>query len=212
MSAASPLKVLLLNGSPHKNGCTHTALTTVAEELTSAGIEARIVHMGTKPITGCMACRKCMDTGYCVIEDDPVNEIVDLLKESDGFVVGSPVYFAAPNGTLCSLLDRVFYYKAGAYALKPAAAIVSCRRAGSTAALDQLHKYFMLASMPVVSSVYWNMVHGDTPDDVRQDAEGLQIMRMLGKNMAWLLQCIHASRDSVALPRTEKRIFTNFVR
>ena len=206
------MKVLLINGSPRKDGCTFTALREVAGALEKSGIETNIVHMGSKPIAGCIACRKCLNTGYCVLTNDPVNEFIDLLKQSDGLVVGSPVYFASPNGALLSLLDRMFYYKSEPYALKPAAAVVSCRRAGTTASLDVLNKYFSYSSMPIVSSVYWNMVHGNTPDEVRQDKEGLQIMRMLGKNMAWLLQSIEAGKNSVPVPERESKERTNFIR
>lgn len=211
-TTGKPLRVLLLNGSPHKHGCTHTALSVVAESLAAARIETQIVHLGVEPISGCLVCGKCMSTGYCSITTDPVNEFIDLLKQSDGFVVGSPVYYAAPNGALCAALDRMFYCKSAAYAYKPAAAVVSCRRGGATAALDRLHKYFLLASMPIVASVYWNMVHGNTPDEVRQDREGIQTMRILGKNIAWLLQCIRACQGSVPLPEQEPREFTNFIR
>lgn len=206
------MKVLMINGSPHKNGCTFTALSEVAVGLESGGIETQIVHIGTKPIGGCIACHKCAETGYCVFKNDPVNEYIDLLKKSDGLVVGSPVYYAGPNASICALLDRMFFLKSGPYALKPGAAVVSCRRGGSTASLDRLNKYFTISSMPVVSSVYWNMVHGNTPDEVRQDREGMQVMRVLGRNMAWLLKCIEASGGGVPRPEAEERVWTNFIR
>lgn len=206
------MNVLLINGSPHKNGCTHTALAEVAGQLNAQGIDTNIFHVGAKAVRGCIACGQCAATGHCVFTDDPVNKCIDLLKQADGLVVGSPVYYAAPNGGLCALLDRVFYAKSAAYAYKPAAAVVSCRRGGATAAFDRLNKYFTISNMPVVSSQYWNEVHGNTPDEVRQDLEGMQIMRTLGRNMAWLLKCIAAARGTVPYPEREPAVWTNFVR
>ena len=182
------MNVLLINGSPHKKGCTYTALSEVAGQLEKNGIGSNIVHIGSKPIRGCIACGACRETGLCVFDDAPVNECSGLLKAADGLIVGSPVYYAAPNGALCAFLDRLFYMKSGAYAYKPAAAVVSCRRGGASAAFDRLNKYFTISCMPIVSSQYWNSVHGNTPEEVRQDKEGLQIMRTLGDNMAWLLK------------------------
>ena len=205
------MNVLLINGSPHKNGCTFTALNAVAGELQKEGIETNIFQIGNKPVRGCIACGKCAN-GTCVFDDDPVNECIGLLKKADGVIVGSPVYYAGPNGILCALLDRVFFHKSDAYAYKPAAAVVSCRRGGSTAALDRLNKYFTISNMPVVSSQYWNMVHGNTPEEVMQDKEGLQIMRTLGKNMAWLLKCIDHAKGTVPYPDKEKAERTNFIR
>ncbi len=206
------MKVLMINGSPRKKSCTLTALNEVANALEESGVESQIVSIGTKAIRGCIACNKCVETGYCIFSDDPINEWTDLLRKCDGLIVGSPVYYAAPNPSLCAALDRIFYYKSNAYAFKPGAAVVSCRRAGTTAALDCLNKFFTFAQMPIVSSQYWNMVHGNTPEEVAQDLEGLQTMRILGRNMAWLLKCIEASKDTVALPKQEERIWTNFVR
>lgn len=206
------MNVLLINGSPHKNGCTFTALSEVAGQLNAQGIDTHILHIGNKPIQGCIACGKCLQTGRCVFENDPVNECIDRLKQADGLVVGSPVYYAGPNGTLCGLLDRVFYGKNGPYAYKPAAAVVSCRRGGATASFDRLNKYFTISCMPVVSSQYWNEVHGNTPEEVRQDLEGLQIMRTLGRNMAWLIKCIEAGRGTVPPPEQEPFTRTNFIR
>ena len=183
------MKVLLLNGSPHAQGCTYTALCEVAGALEKNGIETEIFHIGTKPIAGCIACGSCLKTGKCVF-DDGVNEFVEKAKQADGFIFGSPVYYANASGQISAFLDRTFYGKSAIFEGKPGAAVVSCRRAGSTASLDQLNKYFTISGMPVVSSRYWNMVHGNTPDEVRQDKEGLQIMRTLGNNMAWLLKCI----------------------
>ena len=207
------MNVLLINGSPHKNGCTHTALSEVAGQLNRHGIDAYIFHIGARPIRGCIACGKCVQTGSCVFNDDPVNECVERLKNADGLVVGSPVYYASPNGALLALLDRVFFGKAAPYAFKPAAAVVSCRRGGSTASFDALNKYFTIARMPVVSSQYWNSIHGNNAEEAVQDAEGLQIMRTLGDNMAWLLHCIEAGRKAgITPPAVEPWQPTNFIR
>ena len=206
------MKVLLINGSLRKNGCTFTALSEVAGALKANGVEPYIHHIGGAPIQDCVACGLCRETGYCVYKDDSVNECVDLLMQADGLIVGSPVYYAGPTGSICSFLDRLFFHKGALYAYKPAAVVVSCRRAGSTAALDRLYKYFSLSGMPIVSSQYWGMVHGNTPDEVRQDSEGMQIMRTLGNNMAWLLKCIEAARETVPYPQKEERIGTNFIR
>lgn len=205
------MKVLLINGSPHPKGCTFTALSEVAEALRANGVDTTMFHIGTAPIAGCIGCGKCVNTGLCIFQNDVANKCIQLLKEADGLVVGSPIYFAAPNGALCALLDRVFYCKNGPYAFKPAASVVSCRRSGGTAGFDRLNKYFTISQMPVVSSRYWNVVHGNTPDEVRQDTEGMQTMRVLGNNMAWLLKCIDAAK-SVPRPEQEKAIYTNFIR
>ncbi len=206
------MNVLLINGSPHKKGCTYTALHEVAGQLEKNGIGSNIVHIGSKPIRGCTACGACRETGLCVFDDDPVNECVGLLKTADGLIVGSPVYYAAPNGGLCAFLDRLFFMKSGGYAYKPAAAVVSCRRGGASAAFDRLNKYFTISCMPVVSSQYWNSVHGNTPEEVMQDKEGLQIMRTLGDNMAWLIKCIEAAKGTVPYPVREPWTPTNFIR
>lgn len=206
------LKVLLINGSPHKNGCTHTALAEVASQLNAAGIVTNELHIGSGPISPCCACMKCLETGYCVITADKVNEAVDLLAAADGVVIGSPVYYAAPNGALCAFLDRMFFMKAQKYRFKPGAAVVSARRGGASAAFDRLNKYFTISGMPVVSSQYWNAVHGMTPDEVRQDGEGLQTMRTLGRNMAWLIQCLETAKATVPYPEIEPRITTSFIR
>ncbi len=206
------MKVLMINGSPRKESCTLTALQEIATTLDENDVQSKIVSIGTKPIKGCIACSKCISTGYCIFKDDMANELVDMLKEYDGFIVGSPVYYAAPNPSLCALLDRMFYFKSAPFAYKPAAAIVSCRRAGSTAALDCLQKFFTINQMPIVSTQYWPMVHGNSPDEVRQDLEGMQSMRVLGRNMAWLLKCIEAGKNTVPMPETEKRLLTNFIR
>lgn len=206
------MNVLLINGSPHKNGCTYTALSIVAGELNKQGIETNIFHIGSKPVRGCTACTKCSETGTCIFSDDPVNECIGFLKKADGLIVGSPVYYAAPNGMLCAFLDRLFYHKSAPYAYKPAAAVVSCRRGGASAAFDRLNKYFTISKMPVVSSQYWNSVHGNNPEEVMQDKEGLQTMRTLGKNMAWLLKCIDYAKTAVPYPEMEKLERTNFIR
>jgi multimeric flavodoxin WrbA len=206
------MKVLLINGSPHEDGCVFTALTEITKELHQQEIQTQILHIGNKTIRGCQACFACMETGYCVFKDDLVNETVDLMAEADGLVVGSPVYYASINGSLKSFLDRMFFISSSRFNLKPAAGIVNCRRGGSTAAFDQLNKYFTIAGMPVVSSQYWNMTHGTTPEEVKQDLEGLQTMRTLGRNMAWLLKCINFAKDVVPLPERENWIATNFIR
>jgi multimeric flavodoxin WrbA len=207
------MKVLLVNGSPHEEGCTYTALSEIAGALNKNEIETEIFHIGVKPISGCMACGHCFEKGACVVNDG-VNEFVAKSNEADGFIFGSPVYFASASGSLTAFMDRVFFSNMrGAFRGKPAAAIVSCRRGGASAAFDRLNKYFSISQMPIVTSQYWNMVHGFTPDDVRKDLEGLQTMRTLGNNMAWLLKCIKAGRAAgIELPVPEERIATNFIR
>lgn len=206
------MKVLMINGSPHNNGCTYTALAEVAAELESNKIETEIVHIGTGSIHGCIACGKCSQLGKCVFSDDSVNEVIEKMQDASGLVIGSPVYYSSANGALFSFLDRMFY-AGDAFAYKPAAAVVSARRAGTTATLDSLNKYFTISQMPVVSSQYWNMVHGNTPDEVKQDLEGMQIMRTLGKNMAWLLRSIEAGKKAgIAYPKREELVRTNFIR
>ena len=207
------MKVLLLNGSPHQNGCTHTALTEVSDALQKDGIQTELFWIGVKPVYGCTGCGGCGKTGQCVLKDDVVNTIIAMLPEIDGLVVGSPVHYAAAGGAICCVLDRLFYAASRQLAFKPGAAVVSCRRGGASAAFDRLNKYFTINHMPVVSSQYWNSVHGYTPDDVRQDLEGLQTMRALGHNMAWLLHCIEAGRAAgVTPPQPEPRLRTNFIR
>lgn len=206
------MHVLMINGSPHEKGCTYTTLSEVAGQLEKEGIETNIFHIGGKPIRGCTGCLACFETGYCVWKDDRVNECVDLAEKADGIVVGSPVYFAGPDGSLCAFLDRMFFAKGWKYAYKPAVAVVNCRRGGASAAFDRLNKYFTISSMPVVSSQYWNATHGLTPDEVRQDLEGMQTMRTVGRNMAWLLKCIEAGKGAVPYPETEERLMTNFIR
>ena len=206
------MKVLLINGSPDAKGCTETALGIVAEELAMNGVDTEIVHVGNKDIRGCIGCCKCKSTGRCVFDKDMVNELAPKLEQADGLVVGSPVYFAGPNGTLTNLMDRLFFSTPFSKHMKAGAAVVSARRAGTTAALDRLNKYFQLAEMPVVSSRYWNMVHGNTPEEVMQDEEGVQIMRVLGRNMAFLVRAIAAERERTGLPAAEEVTYTNFIR
>ena len=207
------MKVLLINGSPKVDGCTYTALCEVANELEKENIETEIFHVGTKTIRGCTACGGCYnDSGKCVFNDDTVNIALEKAKAADGFIIGSPVHYASASGQITSFLDR-FFYAGDGFQYKPGAAIVSCRRGGAIGAFDQLNKYFTISNMPVVSSQYWNMVHGNTPDEVKQDLEGMQTMRTLGKNMAWLLKCINAGKKSgVTFPQKEPRIGTNFIR
>jgi len=207
------MKVLLVNGSPNKKGCTYTALCEVEKELNKSDIETEIFYIGQKPIRGCTACGKCAETGKCVFDNDAVNVALDKADKSDGFIFGSPVHYAGPSGFIVSFLDRCFFSGGDVFAYKPGAAIVSCRRGGATAAFEQLNKYFTINNMPVVSSQYWNMVHGNTPEEVLQDLEGLQTMRMLGMNMAWLLKSIAAGKKAgVKFPEIEERVWTNFIR
>ncbi len=205
------MKVLLINGSPNQNGCTATALQTVAAAIERAGIETVHFHIGKKAISGCIACYRCTQLGKCVIDDD-VNRVVDIAEGCDGFVIGAPVYYGSLNGSIVSFLDRMFQTRRNLRG-KPGACVVSARRAGTTASLDQLSKYFTIAEMPLVSSRYWNMVHGNTAEEVLQDKEGLQIMDCLGQNMAWLLRCIEAGRAAgVEMPPLAPKIATNFIR
>lgn len=207
------MKVLLLNGSTRKNGCTYLALAEVAKALNAESVETEIVQMGGGPVRDCIGCNGCARKGQCVFGDDMVNEIIAKAKEADGFVFGSPVYYAHPNGQILSLLDRVFYAGSGAFSHKPGAAVVTARRAGTTASLDVLNKYLLDAQMPVVSSTYWNMVFGPAPELVERDEEGLQTMRNLGRNMAWLLKCIKAGEQSgLTPPQSEDSQRTNFNR
>lgn len=206
------MKVLLLNGSPNEAGCTYRALSEVASVLNGCGIDTEIVQIGKQPIRGCIGCGGCYKKQRCVFNDDMVNSVLDKMEQADGLVIGSPVYFASPNGSLLSLLDRMFY--AGkCFAHKPAAAVVSARRAGTTASLDVLDKYFTIRHMPIVSASYWNMVHGSKAEDVQLDLEGLQTMRNLGMNMAWMLKCIQAGKDmGIEPPVCENNFRTDFIR
>ncbi|HIS77548.1 MAG TPA: flavodoxin family protein [Candidatus Merdivicinus excrementipullorum] len=207
------MKVLLLNGSPHPHGCTFTALSEVAKTLEENGVEAEILQIGAKPVRGCIACGGCAGKGRCAFGDDIVNTLIEKMEQADGFIVGSPVYYASANGAVECILDRAFYAGGKAFVHKPAAAVASARRAGTTATLDELTKYFTISQMPVVSSTYWPMVHGNKPEDVAKDEEGLQVMRNLGRNMAWLLKCIEAGKQAgVQVPEAERQYRTNFIR
>lgn len=204
--------VLLVNGSPHKEGCTYTALQEVAKVLNNEGIETEIYWIGNRPISGCIACGKCLATGMCCI-DDTVNPFIEKAHNADAFVFGSPVHYAAASGAITSFLDRAFYGKSAIYALKPGAAVVSCRRGGASAAFDQLNKYFTISQMLVVGSQYWNQIHGNSPEEALQDAEGLQTMRTLGRNMSWILKCIEQGKHAgVTKPEKEAPQKTNFIR
>ena len=206
------MKVLLVNGSPKPKGCTYTALCEIAKELENNGIETEIFHIGSKPIAGCLGCKACVKLGKC-IQEDVVNESLEKFIKADGYVFGTPVHYASASGAITSFLDRLFYSNGKNFADKPGAVIVSCRRGGATAAFDQLNKYFTISNMPVVSSQYWSMVHGNTPEEVVQDVEGMQTMRTLGKNMAWLLKCIEAGdKAGVMRPQREAKINTNYIR
>lgn len=205
------MKVLLVNGSPHANGCTNTALTEVEKALQEQGIQTEIVHIGNKTIQGCKGCWLCKKQGKCIYEDE-VNAFVEKAKEADGFIFGSPVYYASANGTLVSFMDRVFYSGGKYMAYKPAATVVSCRRGGASTTFDVLNKYYTINRMPIVSSNYWNEIHGNRAEEAAQDEEGLQTMRVLGYNMAWLLKCIEAGKQAGIEPKSEKKIMTNFIR
>lgn len=204
-------KILLINGSPNEFGCTYTALREMMDTFDRYGVEHELLQLGKKPIAGCIACNKCDVDGRCVF-DDKVNEVLARLEEYDGIVVGSPVYYAGPAGQLCAFLDRLFYCSGGRMAGKLAASVVSCRRGGASAAFERLNKYFGISNMHVVGSQYWNQVHGFTPDDVRKDGEGLQTMRTLAQNMAWMLKNMEAGRSAgVEAPAYEPRISTHFI-
>ena len=205
------MKVLLINGSPNAKRCTYTALMEVASTLETEGIETELVHVGHKDIRGCIGCRKCHTTGKCVF-DDLVNETAPKFKESDGIVIGSPVYYASANGTLISFLDRLFYSADFDKSMKVGASVVSARRGGCTATFDELNKYFTISNMPIASSQYWNQVHGNTPEEVKKDIEGCQIMRTLGRNMAFLIKSIALGKEKYGLPEKEPFTPTNFIR
>ena len=208
------MKVLLLNGSSRPSGCTYTALREVAVSLEVAGIETEILFLGNEPVRDCTACGTCAKVpGKCVFDDDIVNRIIEKARGADGFIFGTPVYYAHPSGRILSVLDRVFYAGKSAFIHKPAAAIASARRAGTTATLDVLQKYFTISQMPVVTSTYWTMVHGKQPEDVLKDEEGLQTMRNLASNMVWMLRCIEAGKAAgIQPPQEEFGSRTNFIR
>ncbi len=204
------LKVLLINGSPHRNGNTFIALSEVAKALEAERIKTEIFPIGNRPIQGCIACYKCNKTGICVFKDEPYLTLRQKTEEADGIIIGSPVYFGGPSGTLCSLLDRLFYSSGHLVQYKPAASVVVCRRGGASASFDRLNKYFTILNMPVVASNYWNSVHGRNPGEALQDAEGLQTMRTLARNMAWMLRNLR--KNGTVPPEVEPRIHTNFIR
>ena len=210
------MKVLLFNGSCNEHGCTYTALKEIAEALENNGIESEIIQVGKGPIRDCIGCGACRKLGgQCVFKDDIVNESIEKAKDADGFIFGSPVYYAHPSGRLLSFMDRLFYAGGVNFKFKPAAAIASARRAGTTASLDAIIKHFTINQMPVVSSNYWPMVHGgqNCPDDAKKDLEGMQVMRTLGNNMAWILKCIDVGKKSgINYPIEEERVWTNFIR
>lgn len=208
------MKALLVNGSPRPKGCTFTALSELAITLEENGIETEIIQIGNKDIRGCIACRKCHSTGSgkCIF-DDIVNKVAPKFAEADAFVIGSPVYFASPAGGAVAFLDRLFFSTLNVdKTMKVGAAVVSCRRGGNTATFDMLNKYFTMTGMPVVSSQYWNMVYGGSPEEVLQDEEGLQTMRTLGRNMAFLMKSIQLGKQQMGLPEKEQQVFTNFHR
>ncbi|WP_027089371.1 flavodoxin family protein [Thomasclavelia saccharogumia] len=205
------MKVILINGSPNARGCTYTALQEVEKVLNAENINTEIIQVGNKDIRGCIGCRQCKKIGKCIF-DDYVNDVAAKFTECDGIVIGSPVYFASANGTLVSFIDRLFYSSQCDKTMKVGAAVVSARRGGCSATFDELNKYFTISSMPVVSSQYWNSVHGYTPEDVRKDAEGLQTMRVLGKNMAFLIKSIQLGKEKYGLPEKEKSVHTHFIR
>ncbi|MBR4195976.1 MAG: flavodoxin family protein [Synergistaceae bacterium] len=206
------MKVLMINGSPNEKGCTFTALSEVASTLAKNGVNSEIYHIGKKSMQGCISCFKCFKLGQCVFNDG-VNDIASRLDEFGGIIVGSPVYYAGPAGSLCAFLDRLFFSGGNKLEGKPAACVVSCRRGGASAAFDRLNKYFTIRNMIVIGSQYWNQVHGNTPEEVRQDIEGLQTMRTLGENFAWILKCIEAGKNAgINYPVHEETISTNFIR
>ena len=203
------MKALLINGSPRAKGCTYTALTELKNTLESEGIEVELIHVGNRAIRGCIACRKCHETGKCVFED-AVNEVAPKLKAADAFVIGAPVYFASPAGGAISFMDRLFFSTlADDKTMKVGSAVTTCRRGGNTASFDVLNKYFTMTGMPVASSQYWNMVYGGSADEVKLDAEGLQTMRTLGRNMAFMMRAIQRGKEDKGLPQKEKAIFTD---
>lgn len=205
------MKVILVNGSPHERGCTYTALNEVASSLEKNNIDTEIMWLGNQPIAGCIGCNSCLKNGKC-FRNDIVNIFLEKVVSSNGFVFGSPVHFASSSGALTSFMDRVFYGRRDLFKNKPAACVISCRRGGATAAFDQINKYFSMNNMPIVTSQYWNQVHGTTADEVKKDLEGMQTMRTLGNNMAWLLNCIDiAKKSGLKYPENEEILKTNFI-
>ena len=207
------MKVLLVNGSPHKEGCTYTALREVAEALEKNGVETEIIWLGVGEIAGCIGCGACAKNGEGCFRKDIVNDFVEKAVQADGYIFGTPVHYAAASGALTSFMDRAFYSSGAKMAGKPAATVVSCRRGGASATFDQINKYYTINNMPVVSSQYWNQVHGSNAGEVVKDEEGMQTMRTLGNNMAWLLRCIEAGKEKgILFPEREPVIRTNYIR
>lgn len=207
------MKVLLFNGSVHAKGCTFTALSEIAKTLNEEGVETEILQIGTKPVRDCIACAACSKTKRCVFNDDIVNEWVEKAAEADGLIFGTPVYYAHPSGAILSAMDRMFYLKSALFAHKPSAVIASARRGGTTAALDAIVKHLSISQMPIVTSTYWNMIHGNKPEEAVQDLEGMQTMRNLARNMAWLIKCVEAGKkDGINAPTAERGNWTNFIR
>ncbi len=205
------MKVLMINGSPHKEGTTYRALKEIADTLSKNGVESQIINVGNEVVAGCSACRGCMNVGKCV-KGDIVNDVIKMMEDADGLVVGSPVYYAGLNGTLKCFLDRLFY-AGNCFDGKPACAIAVARRAGTTATVDMINKYFMIKNMPVVSSQYWNMVFGSNGEQAEKDEEGMQTMRTLGNNMAWLVKAIDcAKKNGIDIPKREVGVRTNFIK
>ena len=204
------MKVLLINGSPHKSGTTARALTELEAELLKEGVESEIINVGSLPLPGCIACGFCKKNGRCVM-NDAVNEIAPKFEEADGLIVASPVYYASPNGTLISFLDRLFHSTSFNKSMKVGASVVCARRGGCTASFDVVNKYFTISSMPIVSSTYWNQVHGACAKDAEEDLEGLETMRNLAKNTAFLIKCIKLGKDKYGLPSSLKTVATNFI-
>ncbi len=202
-------KVLLLNGSPHANGCTATALKEMLPVFEAEGIETELIHVGNQDIRGCISCQSCIKTGKCVF-NDLVNEVAPKFEAADGLIVGSPVYYASPNGTILSFMDRLFYSTHFSKHMKVGAAVVSARRGGNTASFDVLNKYFTISGMPIASSTYWNQVHGFTAEDVKKDLEGLQTMRNLARNMSFMIKAFADAKEKNGLPEVERGAFTSF--
>lgn len=205
------MKVMLFNGSPNIHGCTYTALHEIEETLQKNGIETEIFQVGSKSVRGCIGCGKCRESGKCIF-DDIVNEAIDKIKDADGVIFGSPVYYASANGTMISFLDRLFYAASQHLAYKPGAVVVSARRAGTTATYDELNKYLGISNMLIVPAPYWNMVHGNTAEEVKQDKEGLYIMRQIGENMTWMLKMLESAKANSIAPTIIEKERTNFIR
>ena len=207
------MKVLLINGSPRANGCTFTALTEITKILNAEGVQTEILQSGNKPVRDCIGCGGCKGKGKCVFGDDCVNEWIEKAYSADAFVFGTPVYYAHPTGRILSVLDRLFYAGGQAFEHKPAAVIASARRSGTTASVDVLYKYLGIKQMPIVTSSYWNAVHGNSPEEIYNDAEGMQTMHNIATNMAWLLKCIEAGKNSgICAPQNTVSVRTNFIR